>query len=180
MADLVSQQKILEKHLEIKKSEEENEKLKERKSQENLQETKEILEKKIVELNEVQTLNAKAKEEINKKNQELNDAQTKIKDLENLKNQLKDEINKQKEQNEELKKKVFGIKNQNDINLPDKTQTNLDPKRKIVDSQPLNQPNDSKDAILKDKPISKEEDKNIVKPESVKQDQTNKKDQNSQ
>ena len=162
MADMVKQQKLLEAHLEKQKSEEFDEKLKEQKSQENLQQTKALLESKMKELNEANSLNAKARDDITKKTQELTDTQTRIKELETLKTQLNEEILKQKEQIDELNKKLFPAKNQNDINLQENK--GLDPKRKIVDNNPLNQPNDSKDVLIKDsKANSKEEDKKVSK-----------------
>lgn len=91
-----------------------------------------------------------------RKSQELADSQARVKELEILKTQLNDEIDKQKEQIEELTKNLFKgqAKNQNDI----MDKAGLDPKRKIVDNQPINAPPSDNDTRIKDAK-TKEEDK---------------------
>lgn len=105
---------------------------------------------------------AKSREELKKKGQELTDSQARIKELETLKTQLNEEIVKQKEQIDELTKNLFKgqAKNQNDI----MDKAGLDPKRKIVDNQPINAPPSDNDTRSKEAKTKEEDRKPAASP----------------
>lgn len=81
-----------------------------------------------------------------------------------MKTQLNDEIVKQKEQIDELTKNLFKgqAKNQNDI--ADKA--GLDPKRKIVDNQPINAPPSDNETRAKDAKAKEDDKKQANSPKT--------------